>query len=49
MKYPKIIKSVEEFKNMSSSKICKLLNSDVSLAITGSKPGIDRHIIKRYA
>lgn len=49
MKYPKIIKTVEEFENMTSSEVCKLLNSDISLAITGDKRGVDRHIIKRYA
>ena len=49
MKYPKIIRTVEEFKNMTSSEVCKLLNSDVSLAIIGDKSGVDRHIIKRYA
>lgn len=49
MKYPKIIKTVEEFKNMTSSEVCKLLNSDVSLAIIGDKSGVDRYIIKRYA
>ena len=49
MKCPKIIKTVEEFKEMTSSEVCKLLNSDISLAIIGNKQGIDRHIIKRYA
>jgi hypothetical protein len=48
MKYPKIIKTVEEFKEMTSSEVCKLMNSDVSLAIRGNKVGVDRHIIKRY-
>ena len=48
MKYPQTIKTVEEYKKMTSSDICKLLNADRSLAITEDKQGF-RYIIKRYA
>lgn len=39
--------TVENFEKMNSSEVCKLMNTDKSLAIVGDVVGVDRHIIKR--
>lgn len=43
----KIFKTVQEFSNMNSNDIVKLMEKDKSLAIIGDVPGQDRHIVKR--
>lgn len=43
----KVILTVEQFANSSSSDIVKIMESNKAYAITGSTVGIDRHIIER--